>query len=189
MPSLGSSLYGSKQPTYTHTHIRWYCKDKHKEKHSRIWSHFLVVNWPNKWFRGTLMSTCPAEAPPTPPPPSTLWQSPLSQLSKTCALICLSHTAGMPIEIPLIWELCLGRTRSRRSWSLTHTYAQKEWADGSGFHYREKKKRERLFIPYEGHIPEHAALLPQETWGKVGGAKECTEGKDAFKRRKWETQR
>lgn len=31
----------------------------------------------------------------------------------------------------------------------------------------EEKKRERLFIPYEGHIPEHAALLPQDTRGDV----------------------
>lgn len=95
---------------------------------------------------------------------------PLSPLSKTCTLICLSHTVGIPIEILLTWDLCLGKTKSR-SWSLihthTHTYihAQKEWADRSGFHYREKKGKgsSSHFIPYEGHIPEHAALLPQET--------------------------
>lgn len=101
---------------------------------------------------------------------------PLSPLSKTCALICLSHTVGIPIEILLTWDLSLGKTRSRRSWSLIHTHihATKEWADRSGFHYREKKGKgsSSHFIPYEGHIPEHAALLPQETWGNVGGVKE-----------------
>lgn len=58
--------------------------------------------------------------------------------------------------------------------TYTHIHAQKKQADGSGFHYREKKGKgsSSHFIPYEGHIPEHAALLPQETWGKVGGAKE-----------------
>lgn len=50
---------------------------------------------------------------------------------------------------------------------MSHTHTQqKEWDDGSGFHYR-GEKRERLFIPYEGHIPEHAALLPQDTRGDV----------------------
>lgn len=57
-----------------------------------------------------------------------------------------------------------------RSWSL------REWVrEGEGpwvwfsLQRREKKKGERLFIPYEGRIPQHAALLPQDTWGKVVG--------------------
>lgn len=77
----------------------------------------------NKFSWGRPMSKCPYEALLL-PLFSAICQDnpPLFPLSKTCALICLSHTVGIPIEIPLIWEMCLGKTRSRRSWSLTHTH-------------------------------------------------------------------
>lgn len=88
MPSLGSSLYGSKQPTYTHTHTLDDTAKINIKKHSRVWFHFLVVNWPNKLFRGTLMSTCPAEAPLLPlrsdiPPPFPTQQNMCINLSLT----------------------------------------------------------------------------------------------------------
>lgn len=41
----------------------------------------------------------------------------------------------------------------------------------------DKKKKGKGFIPYEGHIPEHAALLPQDTRGKVGGSKRVNKKK------------
>lgn len=139
------------------------------------------------------MSTCPSSSPL---PPSTA--APLHLISAKCQdnppfplihtqqnmcinlplSLTLTHTntVEIPTESPLAWEMCLGKTRSRRSWSLTHTHTQalrerqKEWADWSGFHYRGEKKRKALHPIWGPHSSTCSSVTTGYMWkGGWGG--------------------